>query len=124
MDARVVTLSACQTGLGRNTRGEGIVGLTMAMLYSGARAVTVSLWSVDDRRTAELMGAYHQLMGAADRQPADALMASQRQVLEAARGAWEEKEEPVWSQDRLLTEPEEPVNALHPYYWAPFVLQE
>lgn len=53
--AELVVLSACQTARGRELRGEGVVGLTRGFLYSGARRVLSSLWSVDDRPTKELM---------------------------------------------------------------------
>jgi CHAT domain-containing protein len=55
IDADLVTLSACETGLGRIFAGEGLVGLTRAFLYAGARTVAASLWKVGDGPTAELM---------------------------------------------------------------------
>ncbi len=55
LDADLAVLSACSTGLGRDVRGEGLVGLTQAFLAAGARGVVVSLWPVTDRSTAELM---------------------------------------------------------------------
>jgi CHAT domain-containing protein len=55
LDARMVSLSACETGLGQTKRGDGMVGLARAFLTAGARAVGVSLWSVDDEATAEFM---------------------------------------------------------------------
>ena len=54
-NARLVVLSACQTGLGRPERGEGIIGLTRAVMYAGSSATVVSLWNVDDNGTKELM---------------------------------------------------------------------
>ncbi|HET9314135.1 MAG TPA: CHAT domain-containing tetratricopeptide repeat protein, partial [Vicinamibacteria bacterium] len=55
IDADQVTLSACQTGLGRDLAGEGLLGLTWAFLYAGARSVLASLWEVSDASTADLM---------------------------------------------------------------------
>ncbi len=54
LTAGLVTLSACETGLGRLERGEGVIGFSRALLAAGARSVVVSLWSVNDRSTATL----------------------------------------------------------------------
>ncbi|MDY7091634.1 MAG: CHAT domain-containing protein [Acidobacteriota bacterium] len=60
--AELVVLSACQTGLGREVRGEGVVGLPRGFLYSGVPRVVMSLWNVADSSTAELMESfYHEL---------------------------------------------------------------
>ncbi|MEO0553097.1 MAG: CHAT domain-containing tetratricopeptide repeat protein [Bacteroidota bacterium] len=55
LDASLVTLSACETGLGKLSKGEGIIGLSRALIYAGAKNLVVSLWSVSDNSTAELM---------------------------------------------------------------------
>jgi CHAT domain-containing protein len=55
LDAELVTLSACSTALGKETGGEGLLGLTRAFQYAGARTVLASLWSVADKSTAKLM---------------------------------------------------------------------
>ncbi|HKY33616.1 MAG TPA: CHAT domain-containing protein [Candidatus Polarisedimenticolia bacterium] len=64
LSADLVILSACRTGRGRLTDGEGIVGMTRGFLFAGARAVSVSLWNVSDRSTAELMRLFHQSFSA------------------------------------------------------------
>ena len=92
-------LSACQTGLGREIKGEGLVGLTRGFMYSGAARVMASLWKVDDKATAELMKHFYQAMLGKDRLPAAA-------ALRAAQSA-------MWKQKRWQD----------PYYWAGFVLQ-
>src|SRR5262249_37384578 len=64
LDADLVTLSACETGLGRQAGGEGLLGFVQALLQAGARSVLVSLWPVDDAATALLMiRFYENLLG-------------------------------------------------------------
>jgi len=58
--AELVTLSACETALGRDAGGEGFVGFTQALLMSGARSVCLSLWKVDDKATSLLMTRFYQ----------------------------------------------------------------
>ena len=55
LNADLVVLSACETGLGKLVRGEGILGFTRGLLYSGARNIIVSLWKVMDKSTSEFM---------------------------------------------------------------------
>lgn len=99
LNVDLVTLSACETGLGQSLRGEGIVGLTRAFFYAGTPSVLVSLWKVDDASTAELMTAfYEQLRKNGERDKAAALRQAQLKLIDGNRYA-------------------------HPYYWAPFVLQ-
>ena len=59
LDTDLVTLSACQTGLGK-LMGEGMIGFTRAFLAAGARSLLASLWSVDDEATRDLMTAFYQ----------------------------------------------------------------
>ena len=97
LDASLVTLSACETGLGRVERGEGVVGLARAFLAGGARSVIVSLWPVNDRSTADLMKRFYGEALAGRRSRAAALAEAKRTLL--ARDA-----------------------TRSPYYWAPFIL--
>jgi CHAT domain-containing protein len=99
LPAELVILSACQTGLGKEIKGEGLVGLTRGFMYSGAARVLASLWRVDDKATAELMKHFYQAMLGKERLPAAA-------ALRAAQLA-------LWKQKRWQA----------PYYWAGFVLQ-
>jgi len=85
-DAELVTLSACETGLGKDQAGEGIVGLTRAFLYAGAHSVLASLWSVDDRSTAELMTRFYRHL-AAGKSKDDALREAQIELIRSGSGA-------------------------------------
>lgn len=98
--ADAVVLSACETGLGAEVRGEGIVGLTRGFMYAGAARVVVSLWSISDQATAELMGNFYRsvLREQAGHSPAAALRAAQLAM---------------WQRQRWRA----------PYYWAAFTLQ-
>jgi CHAT domain-containing protein len=98
LPAELVVLSACETGLGKEIRGEGIVGLTRGFMYAGAPRVVVSLWSVDDRATEELMAGFYERLFEQNLTPAAALREAQAAMAKDQR----------WSA---------------PYYWAAFVLQ-
>jgi CHAT domain-containing protein len=98
LPAEMVALSACQTGLGKEIRGEGLIGLTRGFMYAGAPRVVASLWKVDDRATSELMKRFYQgMLGPEALRPAGALRQAQLSI-------WKEKQ---WRE---------------PYYWAAFVL--
>jgi CHAT domain-containing protein len=98
LPAELVTLSACETGLGKLTRGEGLVSLTRGFMYAGAARVVVSLWSVSDRATSELMVKFYRRILVGGERPAAALRAAQVEM-------WRDKR---WEA---------------PYYWAAFTLQ-
>jgi CHAT domain-containing protein len=98
LPAELVVLSACQTGLGKEIKGEGLVGLTRGFMYAGAARVVVSLWSVNDRATADLMTKFYEKMLKQGQRPAAALRAAQVEM-------WKQKQ---WQS---------------PYYWAAFTMQ-
>ena len=98
LPAEVVVLSACQTGIGKEVKGEGLVSLTRGFMYAGAPRVVVSLWSVSEMGTTELMVRFYQQMLKEGLRPAAALRAAQISLMKEKR----------WSS---------------PFYWAPFVLQ-
>lgn len=98
LPADLVVLSACQTALGRDLRGEGTMGLTHAFLSAGASGVVVSLWSVDDRATAVLMERFYRALLVDGLPPAAALR-------EAQLALWRD---PRWRA---------------PFYWAGFVIE-
>jgi CHAT domain-containing protein/tetratricopeptide (TPR) repeat protein len=73
LNADLVVLSGCQTGLGEKLSGEGLIGLTQGFLYAGSRSVVVSLWDVQDKSTANLMAYFYHSMLKDGAAPADAL---------------------------------------------------
>lgn len=105
LDADLVVLSACETGVGEIRGGEGIIGLTRAFQYAGARSVLASLWRVEDEATAELMQRFYRHLRSG--KPKDeALRAAQLELIRSplripdGRGGWTER------------------NAAAPYFWA------
>ena len=95
LPAELVVLSACETGLGKNIQGEGLIGLTRGFMYAGASRVVASLWKIDDQGTAIFMGEFYRAMEQQGMRPAAALRAAQMHM-------WQQKR---WSS---------------PYYWAAF----
>jgi CHAT domain-containing protein/tetratricopeptide (TPR) repeat protein len=77
LGADLVVLSACQTALGKEVKGEGLIGLTRGFMYAGAPRVVASLWRIDDRATAEMMKRFYQQMLGQGQRPAAALRAAQ-----------------------------------------------
>ncbi|AFZ56634.1 CHAT domain-containing protein [Anabaena cylindrica FACHB-243] len=98
LSADLVVLSACQTGLGQQIKGEGLVGLTRGFMYAGSPRVVVSLWNVDDQATALLMRKFYQKMLKDGLKPPAALRQAQIEML----------------QDERFSKPD---------YWAAFTLQ-
>jgi CHAT domain-containing protein len=98
LGAPLVMLSACETGLGKEKRGEGVIGLTRAFMYAGAPTVGVSLWSVSDNSTAQLMTDFYKRMFTGQGMaPSAAMRAAQQNMITGKKYA-------------------------APFYWAPFVL--
>src|SRR4029078_8619721 len=98
LQADLVVLSACQTALGKEIKGEGLVGLTRGFMYAGAPRVVATLWRIDDRATADMMRRFYQAMLKDGLRPAAALRAAQLSMLRDRR----------WHS---------------PHFWAPFTLQ-
>lgn len=97
LNADLVTLSACQTGLGKISKGEGVIGLSRALVYAGAKNIIVSFWSVADESTAQLMTAFYTNI--LDQPSANYSRDLRKAKLELLNGQY-----------------------AAPYYWAPFIL--
>jgi CHAT domain-containing protein len=98
IQAQLVVLSGCQTALGQEVDGEGLVGMTWGFLYAGARTVVSSLWSVDEAATADFMAAFYSGMLREHLSAAAALRLAQTEI----------SKNPKWSD---------------PFYWAGFTLE-
>jgi CHAT domain-containing protein/Flp pilus assembly protein TadD len=98
LNAELVTLSACETGLGKEVGGEGIMGLMRAFIYAGTPSVVVSLWRVDDESAADLMIGFYKYWQGGGKGKLSKAEALRRARLDAIK------------QGSL------------PYYWAPFIL--
>jgi CHAT domain-containing protein len=98
LHADLVVLSACETALGKDISGEGLIGLTRGFMYAGANRVVASLWKVSDVATAQLMAEFYRAMEKDGMTPAAALRAAQIKM---------------WQQKRWHD----------PYYWAAFQIQ-
>lgn len=81
LPVEMVVLSACETGYGRDMRGEGLMSLTRGFMYAGAPRVVVSLWKVNDASTAGLMSAFYRNILVGRQRPAQALRAAQLKML-------------------------------------------
>jgi len=77
LPAELVVLSACQTGIGKQVKGEGLIALTRGFMYAGAARMVASLWKVDDAATAALMKEFYKEMFVNGKKPAAALQAAQ-----------------------------------------------
>jgi CHAT domain-containing protein len=99
MNADLVTLSACSTGLGKLVNGEGILGLTRAFFYAGARTVAVTLWNVNDSATATLMASFYRHLNRG---------VPESEALRQAKLALLHSSQPLWH---------------HPYFSAAFVIE-
>ncbi|OLE52060.1 MAG: hypothetical protein AUG51_19905 [Acidobacteria bacterium 13_1_20CM_3_53_8] len=98
LSSQLVVLSACNTALGKQIKGEGLIGLTQGFMYAGAKSVVASLWKVDDEATAQLMRYFYEAMLSEGLPPSTALKKAKVKML---------------SQKRWRA----------PYYWAAFTLQ-
>ncbi|OYD95136.1 hypothetical protein CDG77_10410 [Nostoc sp. 'Peltigera membranacea cyanobiont' 213] len=87
--AELIVLSACETGLGKNVNGEGLVGLTRGFMYAGAARVVVSLWQVSDEGTSVLMQEFYKQMLQQGKTPAESLRAAQRKLWQDGRSPYE-----------------------------------
>ncbi len=113
LEAEIVALSACETGLGKEVLGEGYIGFSNAVLQAGARSVLVSLWRVEDKATALLMERFYEnLFGTQEgkRQARRTHLPKEEALQEAKQ----------WLRSYTSEDGGKPF--AHPFYWAAFIL--
>jgi CHAT domain-containing protein/Tfp pilus assembly protein PilF len=141
LDADLVVLSACDTGLGKYTGGEGYIGFSQALFLAGARSLVLSLWQVDDISTALLMSRFYEnLTGARPGQPQMGKAMALAEAKHWLRGLTVDETEQILSsvqlgvsleqaRGRRVPKPAKQSEApaavypyAHPYYWSGFIL--
>jgi tetratricopeptide (TPR) repeat protein len=135
LDAELVTLSACQSGLGKQAGGEGYLGFAQALFLAGARSVVLSLWKVDDTATALLMARFYQNLlgkrpGLKEPLPKAAALREAKLWLRDLTATEVETLQADLRTGRLGAGPESPRDTeadaerpyAHPHYWAAFIL--
>ena len=115
LNASLVVLSACNTGLTKVSTGDEMVGLSRAFLYAGSPNLVASLWEVADESTALLMGAFYKNLK----------MLPKAEALRQAQLTLMRTEIPLSGVRGLRVNPTQAgqtIRASHPYFWAPFIL--
>ena len=97
LNADLAVLSACETGLGEIKKGEGLIGLTKALLYAGSKNIIVSLWKVADKSTSDLMIDFYKNLLEEKQDFSQALQQAKLKMIDEGKHA-------------------------HPFYWSPFIL--
>ncbi len=97
INAELVTLSACETGMGKIAEGEGLLGFSRAFLFAGAKNLLLSLWKVDDASTSQLMSSFYSNHLEKEMPLAESLAQAKKHLIHETKFS-------------------------HPYFWAPFVL--
>jgi CHAT domain-containing protein len=124
ISSKIVTLSACETGLGDLSKGDELVGLSRAFIYAGSPGVIVSLWNVDDATTAWLMTSFHQYLSGGNTAN-ESITFAQRDLINLnftasrARGMVEVDLQPEITK---AIKQKTSKMARNPYFWAPFIL--
>ena len=128
LNADLVVLSGCETGLGKLSRGDEMVGLIRAFIYAGTPSVVATLWKVEDSSTAALMGSFYKNLKTMSK--AEALRKAQLELIRgeiggpllAMRGVGGITQSGEASGLKATSPGSVPVSSAHPYFWAPFVL--
>jgi CHAT domain-containing protein len=130
LDAELVTLSACKSGIGRPGYGEGFIGFAQAFFLAGSRSLLVSLWEVDDRATSLLMTRFYQnwlgkRAGLAHGLSKSEALGEAKEWLRSLSGTDLERELSRISRGAIRSAPAQPASGHpfdHPHDWAGFIL--
>jgi CHAT domain-containing protein len=128
LQANLVVLSGCETGLGKLSTGDELVGLTRAFIYAGTPSVVASLWSVDDSSTAHLMASFYRNLKTMSK--VEALRQAQLELIRgegrsdmlARRGVGGVGKLGETPSAMLDARSSNSISTSHPYFWAPFIL--
>jgi CHAT domain-containing protein len=128
LKANLVVLSGCETGLGKLSTGDELVGLTRAFIYAGTPSVVASLWSVDDSSTAHLMASFYKNLKTMSK--VEALRQAQLELIRGEGRSDLLARRGIGGVGKLGETPSAPLSApssvsvstSHPYFWAPFIL--
>lgn len=126
LKANLVVLSACETGLGKLSSGDELVGLTRAFIYAGTPSVVASLWNVEDSSTAQLMASFYKNLKTMSK--VEALRQAQLQLIRGNVNSDLLARRGIGGVGRLGEIPgsklpaQHSVSTAHPYFWAPFIL--
>ena len=126
LNASLVVLSGCETGLGKLSSGDELVGLTRAFIYAGTPSVVASLWKVDDHSTAQLMSGFYRNLKTITK--VEALRQAQLNMIRghgksdllARRGVGGIAK--LGDTPAMASPSPSPISTSHPYFWAPFIL--
>jgi CHAT domain-containing protein len=128
LKAKLVVLSGCDTGLGKLSTGDELVGLTRAFIYAGTPSVVASLWSVDDSSTAQLMGSFYRNLKTMSKVEAlrqaqlELIRGEGRSDLLARRGVGGIGKLGETTKSESASRGPISISTSHPYFWAPFIL--
>ena len=126
LQASLVVLSGCETGLGKLSSGDELIGLTRAFIYAGTPSVVASLWKVDDHSTAQLLSGFYKNLRTMTKVEAlrQAQLAMSRGNGEcdmlARRGVGGIAK--LGDTPQTASQSQPAISTSHPYFWAPFIL--
>ena len=126
LNASLVVLSGCETGLGKLSSGDELVGLTRAFVYAGTPSVVASLWKVDDASTAHLMSSFYRNLKTKSKMESlrqaqlEMIRGKVRPELLAQRGVGGVGK--LGQTDAARSQSQNSISVAHPYFWAPFIL--